>query len=146
MTQLKIGVVGYCPPTVFDEDEARRLLAEVFDQIVEDFQTSCRYDEVTVISGLADVGVPALAYREARSRGWTTGGVACAKVNDFTKFEVEYEQIVGENWGDESEAFLARCDILVRIGGGKQSHNEVAIFNSRGVVYERELEALPSSR
>lgn len=142
MARLKIGVVGYCPPTMFDKDEAKRLLVDVFDQIVQDLDVKACYVEVMVVSGLADVGIPALAYREAVLRNWTTGGVACEKVCNFDEFPVDYRRVVGKNWGEESEAFLAECDVLVRIGGGKQSKEEVKAFSALGgAVYEHEFAA-----
>ena len=50
--------------------------------------------------------------------------------------------IVGNNWGDESQTFLDSCDVIVRVGGGKQSFEEVAEFRRRGGrVYEHELAA-----
>lgn len=36
--------------------------------------------------------------------------------------------IYGKEWGDESELFLKNVDILVRVGGGKQSLKEVENF------------------
>jgi hypothetical protein len=53
--------------------------------------------------------------------------------------------IIGENWGDESSAFLDEIDVIVRIGGGKQSLTEVQTFKDKGgKTYERELAALPN--
>lgn len=41
------------------------------------------------------------------------------KAKDYECFPVDEEIIVGKEWGDESETFLDRVDILVKIGGGK---------------------------
>jgi hypothetical protein len=47
---------------------------------------------------------------------------------------------VGEQWGDESAAFLAAIDVLIRIGGGPQSLAEAARAKELGIrVIEREL-------
>ncbi|HEX6462721.1 MAG TPA: hypothetical protein VFZ58_05665 [Candidatus Saccharimonadales bacterium] len=100
VSMLKIGVVGYCPPTVFDEDEARQLLHEALNEVIAGYP---HVTEVWIVSGLTDVGIPALAYREARARGWWTMGVACAKAHDYRCFQTEKNKIVGQNWGDESE-------------------------------------------
>jgi hypothetical protein len=88
---------------------------------------------------------PALAYRIAAQRGWRTSGIACSKATDYDCFPVNEKKIVGANWGDESETFLRECDVIVRVGGGKQSLAEVAQFKSRGgTAYEFNLAALPS--
>ena len=49
---------------------------------------------------------------------------------------------IGANHGDESEAFLQFLDILVRVGGGPQSHDEVAHFRTThpgNLVFEAEV-------
>lgn len=137
MTSIKIGVVGYSAQK-FDEGAARTALNNLFDAA-----SSGRHD-VTVVSGLTDLGIPAVAYRIAQERGWQTAGVACAKAQDYECFPVDEQTIVGDNWGDESETFLATCDVLIRIGGGKQSLAEVAQFKETGrPVYEFDLASLP---
>lgn len=44
---------------------------------------------------------------------------------DYIWFPVSSVTLVGSNWGDETESFLNSINILVRIGGGKQSMREV---------------------
>lgn len=154
MSVLRLGVVGYCPPTEFDEQDANELLAKAFKDVLADHPGAT---DIWVVSGLCDVGIPALAYRIAKEKGWKTSGIACrqanAKVDDgkgglknkFQWFEVDNYKIVGDNWGDESETFLKEIDVLIRVGGGKQSLAEVERFRrSGGRVYEYELAALPS--
>lgn len=60
MTNLKIGVVGYSGQK-FDERKARQALNRLFDQ------ASGGRSDVTVVSGLADLGIPRprLPYRGA---------------------------------------------------------------------------------
>ncbi len=49
--------------------------------------------------------------------------------------------MIGDEWGDESEKFLDSIDVLVRIGGGKQSMAEVKKAKEMGIkVIEHELE------
>lgn len=137
MTNLKIGVVGYSAQR-FDETEACQALDRLFDQASDGRR------DVTVVSGLTDLGIPALAYRIAAQRGWRTSGIACSKATDYDCFPVNEKKIVGTNWGDESETFLRECDVIVRVGGGEQSFAEAAQFKARGgVVYEFDLAALP---
>lgn len=142
MSILKIGVVGYCPPTKFNEADAKDLLARAFDAVLADHPEAT---EIWVVSGLTDVGVLALAYRAAVARGWKTAGIACAKAESYDCFPVDTYKIVGHNWGDESKAFLAEIDVLVRIGGGKQSHTEATTFkDAGGKTYEYELDVIAS--
>lgn len=140
MSTLKIGVVGYCPPTKFNKDEANEMLADAFNAVLAEHPDAT---DIWVVSGLCDVGIPALAYRLASAMGWKTAGIACSKAAEYPCFDVDDPKIVGDNWGDESETFLAACHVIVRIGGGKQSLTEVATFKERGGrTYEYELAAI----
>ena len=139
MSSLRIGVVGYSPPTQFDENKARRALNRIFDRIAGNADGK----DIAVVSGLTDVGVPSIAYHTAKERGWRTVGVACSKASEHKCFPVDEQIIVGDDWGDESETFLGKCDILIRVGGGKQSHTEATAFKAQGgTVYEFNLAAI----
>lgn len=149
MTQIKIGVVGYLEQK-FDKTEAGDLIAGAFDAVAEKYpdrmvlpgRRGAGGFEKVVVSGLTDLGIPALAYREAEKRGWRTIGIACKKAKDFKCFPVYTTHIVGEEWGDESETFLNSIDILVRVGGGKQSLKEASQFKKMDrPTIEYELEA-----
>jgi hypothetical protein len=134
---LNIGVVGHSK-TAFDEGQATRLLDAAFDAILADNPTTT---SVAMVSGLTDVGVPALAYRLAATRGWYTVGISCAKAVGRDCYPVDERLIIGEDWGDESEVFLSMVDVLIRVGGGAQSHAEAAQFAaSGGTVYEHDLD------
>jgi len=121
--ELRIGVNGYSAQR-FDEVEALRMLKEAYDQI------DIQYPEKSkvVVSGLTDLGIPALAYREAQTRGWRTVGISCSRANEFPCFAVDKKIIVGNEFGDESGIFLNSIDVLVRVGGGLQSHREIEAF------------------
>ena len=138
--ELKIGVAGYCPPSRFDEDEALRMLREAYDTLEEDYPGR----DKAMVSGLTDAGVLALAYREASERGWRTVGIAPSKSAGYGCFPVDEAIIVGEEWGDESTAFIDSIDVLVRVGGGAQSLSEAAEMRARGKrVIEYDLPRLP---
>ena len=129
--ELRIGVVGYCPPTKFDEDEALRMLREAYDKLDAQHKDKSK----TVVSGLTNVGVLKLAYEEAKNRGWKTAGVACKQVYGFRDkwFPVDEQPIiVGQNWGDESPMFLESIDVLVRVGCEDQSMKEADEMKARG--------------
>jgi len=135
--EFKIGVVGYSTQK-FDTAKAQRVLNDLFDQ------ASSGHRDVAVVSGMTDLGISGVAYRIAQERGWRTVGVACSKASDYACFPVDEGRIIGTNWGDESQEFLRMCDVIVRVGGGKQSLAEVAQFKERGgLVYESELDVLP---
>lgn len=138
---LYVGVMGFSGQN-FDIEKARVYLKQVFDLInaVADPKV-----EIAVVSGLTYLGVPAIAYETASEYNWITVGIACPKANDYTCFPCDETVIIGENWGDESPAFLEKCDVFVRVGGGKQSFQEVETARAMGkVVIEFDLEALPN--
>ena len=137
MSEIKIGVVGYSAQK-FDEAEAERMLKEAYNIINSQYAGKSK----AVVSGLTDLGIPALAYKEAVKRKWRTVGVACSKAKDYDCFPVDEEVIVGVAWGDESPTFLKLLDVLVRVGGGKQSIKETAEFRKSGrPVFEYDLPA-----
>jgi hypothetical protein len=133
---VRIGVVGYCPPTKFDEQEARRMIVEAYDLI------AARYNKwpIAIISGLTNVGVLAIAYDEAVKRRWRTVGVACSLASNHPLFPVDEQLIVGDSWGDESDIFVGSLHGLIRIGGGKQSIEETKVVKEHGLpTWEYEL-------
>ena len=139
MSTLNIGVVGYSG-TPFNEAEAVRLLNQGLDVILD---VNPEVTEVYLVSGLTNLGIPALAYRIAVERGWKTVGVACAKAEDNECFDVDESIIIGANWGDESETFLEMSHVLLKVGGGRQSIREAADFQQMGgKVYEYDLARL----
>jgi nitrogenase molybdenum-iron protein alpha/beta subunit len=134
-----IGVVGYCPPTKFDEVEARCMIEEAYDKVAEQFAGKA----IVIVSGLTDVGVLAIAYREAARRRWMTAGIACKKATEHPLYPVDMKQIVGDNWGDESDAFVALLNGMIRIGGSKQSARETATIKAKGLpTFEYDLPVL----
>ena len=132
---FKVGVVGYSGAK-FNEDVAKALLAIAFD-VVEEYNESKEYE---LVSGLTDVGIPGIAYRMAKRRGWKTVGLSAAEAKEYDCFPVDEEIIVGENFGDESKEFISYIDCLVRVGGGKQSLDETELAKKKKIpVYEYDL-------
>lgn len=135
----RIGVVGYSGQN-FDKRLAEALLAEALVRAVAHVPLTA---DIEVVSGLTDLGVPAIAYKLATLYGWKTAGVACAKARDYPCFPCHREEIVGDDWGDESATFLGQIDCLVRVGGGAQSIAETAKAKRLGrLVIEKELPAI----
>lgn len=138
MDVLRIGVVGYSGQT-FDTNAAKRLLWRGIGRAITDHPN---VKKVEIVSGLTNLGVPALAYEIAQENNWTTVGIACDLAKNYECFPVDREVIVGTQWGDESATFIDNVDVIVRVGGGKQSHQEVATLKAnRGNTYEYELAA-----
>jgi hypothetical protein len=133
-----IGVVGYTTKK-FNKTAARKNISEAFTVI----PFLRNLPKFVVVSKLVNVGIPKLAYEEAVERGWSTVGIAPAKAEQYVCFPVNEWIIVGDNWGDESETFLDRIDVLVRVGDDKQSTAEAAEAWRRGKhVIEHPLPAI----
>lgn len=133
---MRVGLVGYSKQK-FDESEALACIKQAFDYLEE----SGDY-KYALVSGLTDLGIPGIGYREADRRGWYLIGVACHKAKEYNCYPVHKEIFVGNNWGDESERFINEIDILIRVGGGEQSLAEVAMAHERGIMtMEFDLEA-----
>ena len=134
--KLRVGVVGYSDKK-FDEAIAKALLLIGFKVSGAEDKDA---DKVVVISGLTDLGIPSIAYKIAKERGWKTSGIACKKAEEYDKFPCDEEKIIGEDWGDESETFLNSIDVLIRVGGGEQSMKEVKKAKEMKLqVYEYDL-------
>lgn len=127
---MRVGLVGYSKQK-FNEHEALACIKQAFDYLEENANHG---NQNVLVSGLTDLGIPGIGYREADSRGWKLVGVACEKAKNYCCYPVDKEVFVGHNWGDESERFLDEIDILVRVGGGKQSLAEVAMAHERGIM------------
>jgi len=138
MEELRVGVVGYSAKK-FDKVKAMGDIKEAYDKIEKKFPGR----EIEIVSVLIDLGIPALAYREALKRGWRTVGIACSLAKDYDCFPVDDKIIIGEEWGDESAKFLDSIDALIRIGGGGQAINETNETKRRNkYVIEYDLSAL----
>lgn len=134
MSSLNIGVVGYSDSD-FNTSKAVVQLEKAFDEVVEDHSGTPR-----IVSGLTALDIPKLAYQEADSRGWGTVGIACEKAFDFDLYPVDEQVIVGDEWGDESPRFLEEIDVLIRVGGGDQAHEECSEAKNRGIpTYEYKI-------
>ena len=132
---LNIGVVGYSGAK-FDEIIAKALMEIALDTV----EANHKDKDYMLVSGLTDMGIPAIAYRSADKRGWETMGIACEKAEEYDCYKVNQKIIEGKEWGDESATFLDNIDVLVRIGGGEQSLDETAKAKKKKLpVYEYDL-------
>jgi hypothetical protein len=134
---MKLGIVGYSSGG-FDEAKAHTLLVIGLAQV----EGKSKKLATSIVSGLTNVGIPALAYKLATDYKLETVGIACDKAFEYDRFPVDKQIIVGEDWGDESKTFLNYCDALLRVGGSEQSLAEVKAFKELkpgAVVVEFEL-------
>lgn len=133
-----IGVIGY---------SAQKFDNAIAKQYLEEALLPYKYENVELVSGLTDTGISSIAYRLADSFGWKTVGIACSKASSYTCYPVDRKQIIGNDWGDESSAFLDQLDLLIRIGGGEQSMKEVQDAKRLGIeCIEYELPTLEASQ
>jgi 2'-5' RNA ligase len=133
---FKIGIVGYSA-VYFDKKKAKEILEKLIDKAIK---KNTEKLPISIVSGLTDLGIPALAYKIATERSYQTVGYACKQAKQFDCFNVDQENIIGKEWGDESEEFLNNIDVIIRVGGGKQSLAEVKQAKEKEIsVYEEDL-------
>jgi hypothetical protein len=124
---VRVGFVGYSLGD-FNREEFSDYVSYVFDVL------DCwRYDDIVIVSGYTDIGVPGIVYSEADDRGYEMWGVSCSKYKGFDTYDVDWNFVIGDEWGDESEFFVSLLDFIVRIGGGEQSCREIGIAREMGV-------------
>lgn len=138
---LKIGLVGYSDKK-FDKELASKLTRIGILKAINE-NSDGDPSRIFIVSGLTNIGIPSIGYSFAKDMGWKTVGIACKKAYEYECFPVDEEIIVGENWGDESSTFLDYIDVLVRVGGGKQSLKEEGLAKEKGLpIYSYELPLL----
>lgn len=135
MKKVTVGFVGYSDNSKFNYEEAKKIVKEVFQEL------SKKYEIEYVVSGLTDQGIHGIVYREAYARKIKTVGIAPSKANEYKKFPVNKEIIVGNNFGDESQTLIDSIDVFVKIGGGEQSNTELQMAKDKGSIeiIEKEL-------
>ena len=135
---FNVGVVGYSKSN-FDHSEAEKLIKKAFDEIENkypDKQKNC-------VSGWTNQGVPAIDYAEAVKWGWKCNIADDHEWLEGEQWGDESKNIEGEQWGDESKKFLSLLDAIIRVGGGKQSFDEVESAKEKNLpVFEFELDLI----
>jgi len=141
---LKIGVVGFSR-NQFDQQDAAQKLKHLITKIVENNEGK----NIELVSGLTNMGVPRLAYLLADELGLITVGFSAKQALRVRAgvYPVQKQIIVGQKFGDESDEFIQYIDVLVRIGGGKQSRHETELFKQQyadedlsQILFEEEVE------
>ncbi len=122
---LKIGVVGFSR-NQFNKKAARKILKDAFEALQQKHPDK----NIEIVSGYTNSGVPKIAYELAQTFQYTTVGFSAKQALRVKSgvFPVDKTIIIGEKFGDESNDFVRHIDGLIRVGGGKQSRHEVALF------------------
>lgn len=124
---VRIGIIGYSAQD-FNKLKAREIINNEYDNLEAKYGNN-----ITIVSGYTALGIPKIAYELADERGWKTVGVACKKAQNFETYNVDKRIIEGEDWGDESDEFLNRIDLLLKVGGGEQSKKEIIKARKNGI-------------
>ncbi len=126
---MKIGVVGHSSDNI-DETLGSTLLDQMISKIVAITTMS---EDIEIVTGLTNIGVPKLAYNIADKRNYSKIGISAQQAYEVKcgVYPVDKEIIVGQKFGDESTVFIDYIDYLVRVGGGTQSANEVKLFKDK---------------
>lgn len=165
--KIKIGVVGYSGKS-FPIFEASEKFIEALKEVMNEHRYYVKlendkwvytlntggespiYPDVEIVSGYTDYGIPALSYTLAKlycGKAYnviqcTTTGFAPKEALSDRLCKVNKEIIVGEKFGDESEAFVDYIDVMIKIGGGEQSIKEFALFKEKkpnNIAIEKKL-------
>jgi hypothetical protein len=135
---INVGIVGYSA-TSFNEAKAEEVLNRVYSWLLDNYSEDYK---IRIVSGLTNIGVPKIAYALAKKKDWETVGIACKEAENYELFPVTKKIIVGDAWGDESATFIKYIDMIIRIGGGKQSHTEINMFKKEkpfGIIIEYDI-------
>ncbi len=122
---IKYGVVGFSR-NQFDKKAAYQILNEVFQQI----QTKHPHKTIEIVSGYTNSGVPKIAYELSDKYGFISVGFSAKQALKVRSGVYPVKKVIlkGDKFGDESEDFVQYIDALIRVGGGKQSRHETALF------------------
>lgn len=142
--KLKIGVVGFSR-SQFDKQTAILKLRNILERIVAEHGA----ENLEIVSGYTNAGVPRIAYQLADDLDMDTIGVSAKQALRVRSgvYSVKKVILIGEKFGDESERFVEYIDWLIRIGGGPQSRREVELFkqlnnhdNLEEMLFEEEVD------
>jgi SLOG cluster4 family len=137
---LNVGVIGFYIQK-FDESEARDALENILDDLEEEYILSNEFKDIIIVSGLTNMGIPKVAYDLADERSYETIGIAPEEARGMKHAEVDQIIFVGEKFGDESETFIDAIDVLIKLGGGKQSEKEATMADEEDIpVIEYDFE------
>lgn len=112
--KIKIGIIGFSDESKYKKLDGVKSIKDAFDNIEQLFPKQ----EIYIVSGLTNMGIPRLAYEEAVKRKWKTVGIAPKESEKYELFLVDEKILVGEKFGDESKVFINYINILIKVGRG----------------------------
>ena len=131
---LAIGLVGFSGSFAKNgRTDAESVTRRFIETMLANTDETLPRRPLFLISGATDLGVPRIGYAAAKKLGVTSVGVTSQEALKYSIAELEYLTVVGNKFGDESEAFVSVIDELWVIGGGKQSLSECNLASEAGV-------------
>lgn len=129
----KIGVVGF-----LDEDkihpDTTKLLEKLVNQLCEMDVSKTSF---CFVGGYTNIGINRILYNCCKANGVLIGAICSGKHKEYECWpNVDYLEVVGYEWGDESETFVNSVDMIIRIDGGAQSHSEILMAKEKDMVTE----------
>jgi hypothetical protein len=133
-----VGVAGFSgqwAPAKLEADPALKAAADAATVVLREHLKKLKDeygDKLVVSSGATMEGVPKIIYEVCAEEGIKAMGVACEKAFKYPLGAMRYLVIEGQNWGDESAAFLKTADDFVLLGGGGQAKREAIAAGQEG--------------
>ena len=133
---LRIGVTGFITQK-FDEQQALKYLRKAFDKIEKGYPRRKK----EIVGKNIDLGIYAIAYREAVRRKWKTVGIPYPEFENFRKFPVNEVVQKSIDYSVYS-LFFEMIDIIVRVGGLYRAIDEVSeAKRANKEIYEYNVKA-----
>jgi hypothetical protein len=106
LSAVRIGITGEISETQIPE--AKRVLSRALGRLYG--------SSIEIVAKLVDRGVSRAAYEVAQELEFRTAGVAPRVALDETCSLVDRREIVGEDWGQETETFINQVSIIICLG------------------------------
>ena len=115
---------------------ASRALHSAVERVTADLQqklvraSQAAGTTVRVVSGWADDGVSAAAYRMARTQRWATEGIAPEDVVQSGRplFQCDHSTVAGKRIGEEARALAKSVDMLVLVSDGSDDQDPYEVI------------------
>jgi len=127
---MNIGFVGYSDESKYNAIVAKRIVEKIFKTIHDIGK------DVNIVSGGTALGIPKLVFQESLKYGYPYIAFMSKLGYEYPLCRCDQIYAIGNNWGDESEAFINYIDMLIKIGGGKQSEYEFNLAKEKGIIVE----------
>ena len=102
-----VGIIG--PKTKDYDNTESYIIQSLLDEAI-----SAEDVQFAIATSMIDIGMNAVAHRWAWNRGIPVIGVTTPKCWEFPCWMAQKRIIVGEDWGDENQSFVAILNALVK--------------------------------